>query len=191
MSYIIIGIIAFLFFILYDFNSINMNLKWIHSSFFIGCILLATASCGIVISSLEITVPPLSQILIFGTVSLIFFMLLIYTLFFALPFGDTYMQSDKPPKTCHSGVYALCRHPGELWLIGFYLFFWLSLGGFLALTACILFSLFNLFYIIIQDRWSFMKTFSDYNEYKETTPFLIPTKHSIRRCLNTLQFNRR
>ena len=47
-----------------------------------------------------------------------FLVLLVYTLFFALPFHDTYIHGTTAPSLCRSGVYALCRHPGVLWLSG-------------------------------------------------------------------------
>ena len=41
----------------------------------------------------------------------------------------------------------------------------------------------NLGYVIFQDIWTFPKTFSDYEEYKEKTPFLIPDWKSIKACM--------
>jgi protein-S-isoprenylcysteine O-methyltransferase Ste14 len=71
--------------------------------------------------------------------------------------------------------------------MGFYFSLWLALSGPLLLIAGILFSLLNLIYIILQDRWIFMEIFPDYGEYKKTTPFLIPNSRSLRRCVQTFR----
>ena len=42
------------------------------------------------------------------------FAALIYTLFFALPFDETYAKQNNGRYVCDRGVYALCRHPGIL-----------------------------------------------------------------------------
>jgi len=81
----------------------------------------------------------------------------------------------------------LCRHPGVLWFMGFYFFLWLTLKIPLLLLAGIIFSCFNLMYVIFQDRWTFTRVFEDYNDYKKLTPFIIPNFKSIKRCLQTLQ----
>lgn len=191
MTYIIMGSISFLLFLLYDINSVKMKLRLIQGSFFIGFFLLIAATVGIAKTSFEQSPHSTFRIAVFGLIALFFLLLLLYTLFFAIPFGDTYIRTDSPPVTCRSGVYALSRHPGVLWFMGFYLFLWLSAGGNLLLIAGIIFSFFNLTYIIVQDRWTFMKTFVDYSDYRSTTPFLFPTHHSIRRCFITLHSGRR
>ena len=44
----------------------------------------------------------------------------------------------------------------------------------------------NIAYIVLQDFWIFPATFENYDEYKKTTPFLIPNRQSIRKGLETL-----
>ncbi|MEL7658112.1 MAG: hypothetical protein AAGU75_19640, partial [Bacillota bacterium] len=167
MPYVLMGSLAFLFFIVYDINSVTKNYKLLHSGFFAGSILLIAATGGIIFATVSETGLNTGRTIAFGLPALIFFVLLIYTLFFALPFENTYVKTNMPPKTCRTGVYALSRHPGVLWFMGFYLFLWLALTGPLLLFAGILFSLLNLFYIILQDRWTFMKVFPDYSDYKK------------------------
>ena len=127
-----------------------------------------------------------ARTLIFSFLAFISFLLLVYTLFFAIPFRETYVTAKMQPEVCSTGVYALSRHPGVLWFMGFYLFLWLAFPNPLLLSGGILFSLLNLFYILLQDRWIFMKTFPGYREYKKSTPFLFPTYQSCRRCIKTL-----
>ena len=190
MSYLIIGSLAFLFFVLYDINSITIDHKLLRGGFLLGCVLLVTATAGIVYAALNGTDNGtgayFARTLIFSFLAFISFLLLVYTLFFAIPFRETYVTAKMQPEVCSTGVYALSRHPGVLWFMGFYLFLWLAFPNPLLLSGGILFSLLNLFYILLQDRWIFMKTFPGYREYKKSTPFLFPTYQSCRRCIKTL-----
>lgn len=186
MIYLFLGFLAFAFFAIYDINSIIIKHKLLYGCFFVGCFLIMVATIGIAITSRDLFEIDAFRIWIFGAIALLFFYLLIYTLFFALPFKKTYVEEKKPPKVCNSGVYALCRHPGVLWFMGFYFFFGLALNIPLLLTAAIIFSFLNILYIIFQDRWTFVKIFEDYDKYKIDTPFLVPNIKSIKRCLQTL-----
>ena len=42
--------------------------------------------------------------------------------------------------------------------------------------------LLNILYVLFQDLYIFPRTFSNYAEYKKSTPFLIPSRGSILRC---------
>ena len=123
---------------------------------------------------------------VFLTAAILFLGLLIYTLFFALPFDETYVKENHERLAYTEGVYALCRHPGVLWFAGFYFClagflgsgqamgaFW---GPLLCGTYC------TVFY---QDRIVFPETFSNYGAYQQTTPFLIPDRNSTAACIKT------
>lgn len=115
----------------------------------------------------------------FGAGSLVFLGLLIYTLFFALPFDETYLKESKERLAYTEGIYSLCRHPGVLWFAGAYLCFWGMSGD---LDRGIYFGLmifWNYLYIIVQDLWIFPVTFTNYEDYKRNTPFLLPNRRSI------------
>jgi protein-S-isoprenylcysteine O-methyltransferase Ste14 len=146
MIYIILGVFAFLLFGLYDINSIIMKKKIINCCFFAGSFLILIATSGILFTSWDRIEPDPVRISFFGFWALLFFCLLIYTLFFALPFQSTYLE-DTSPKVCQSGVYALCRHPGVLWFIGFYLLLGLAFRIPLLYIAAFLFSFFNILYV--------------------------------------------
>jgi len=187
MIYIVMGLLAFLFFAAYDINSVTSKNNIMNSFFFLGSFLLIAATAGIIIESFQSIQWDLLGMSIFGIFSLIFLFLLIYTLFFALPFNETYVKSNATPKVYQDGFYALCRHPGVLWFMGFYFFLWLTLKIPLLLPAAIIFSASNVIYVIFQDHWTFPRIFEDYNDYKKHTPFIIPNFKSIKRCLQTLQ----
>lgn len=82
-----------------------------------------------------------------------------------------------------TGVYALCRHPGVLWLGGFYGFLWLTFGGWDWFLAAVLFTAADGVYAWWQDQQVFPRSIADYLEYQKGTPFLLPTRDSIRRSI--------
>lgn len=110
---------------------------------------------------------------------------LVYCLFFALPFKDTYTSPETGRHTYTCGAYALCRHPGILCFFAVYLFLGLAALPTDLLRNGMIFSGLNLAYAWFQDRVTFPKTFCDYPAYREQTPFLFPTPESIRRAGRT------
>ncbi len=186
MIYIILGVIAYLFFFLYDINSVLIRSKLLKPCFFAGILLQAASTVGIVISSAEQIRPNLIRTSICGVLAVLFFFLLIYTLFFALPFEATYMEDEAPRQVYRNGFYALCRHPGVLMFIAMYLFMGLALHLWLFYVASAVFCSLNLLYVLFQDRWTFMRIFPDYGQYKQETPFLLPDRSSITKCIQTI-----
>lgn len=111
--------------------------------------------------------------------------LLIYTLFFALPFSDTYVEETCERNVCDTGMYAFCRHPGVIWFFLCYLFGGIALQEGALLSVGIMMSVWNLVYVIFQDRYTFLRTFSNYEAYQKETPFLIPNRDSILKGVTT------
>lgn len=178
------GLIVFGLYTLYDFNSVKWK-HWLPRRFFLaGTILLALATAVQVFCAFETASMTLGSWLLLA-VAVIFFMLLIYTLFFALPFEETYIQQNEKPKVYSGGMYAVCRHPGVIWFFLFYLCLGLAIRPSGLLRVGMFYSFLNLLYIILQDFWTFPKTFEDYDSYKKIAPFLIPTPSSIRRAVQT------
>ena len=85
------------------------------------------------------------------------------------------------------GVYGLCRHPGVLWFAGAYLCMWGMFGGWRQGIYFLLMIFWNYLYIIFQDLWTFPQTFFNYREYQKTTPFLMPNRDSIKKCLYSIR----
>jgi protein-S-isoprenylcysteine O-methyltransferase Ste14 len=139
-----------------------------------------------VIISWNIGLNDIFRVGIFSLIAVIFLVLLIYSLFFALPFHKTYLETNKKTKVYKDGVYALCRHPGVLWFIGFYFFLGLAFMSALLLMATAVFGFLNILYVIFQDRWTFPRCFQDYKQYIKETPFIIPNQNSLKSCLATL-----
>lgn len=179
-----LGVLGFLCYLLYDVNSVGRIAGWMNRLFMIGTILIVVATSVLFWKRRSVLFQtPMDLLWMAGGV--FFLYLLIYTLFFALPFDETYVKESRYRKAYTEGVYALCRHPGVLWFAGMYLFaalLWKSLEGLIFFVVMVIL---NIFYVIFQDYYSFPKTFSNYREYQRSTPFLIPNRKSIQQCRNS------
>lgn len=182
MKALLLGTVGFLLYFVYDVNSVSMKNAFIQKFFALGTVLelFSFIWAGISFWKQENLYTIKNVALIAGLI--IFFVLLVYTLFFALPFEETYCQESRMRQAYTEGVYSLCRHPGVLWFAGLYLCMWGITGNasggvyFLGMIG------WNLLYVIFQDLWTFPRTFSNYHTYKEKTPFLIPNGKSIQAC---------
>ena len=186
MAGLLVGTLAFACFFVYDLNQLHQNLRCLRWLFAAGCTLLAGATAWLLFSGRVLFSPPPFWSALAWAVCAVFLFLLVYTLFFALPFGKTYIKGDSR-RVCDTGVYALCRHPGFLWLAGAYLFAFLACGRAAMMCAFVLFTIYNFCYVAVQDRRVFPRLFDGYHFYRDTTPFVIPNTASVRRCLRTLR----
>ncbi len=185
------GIFAFFLFAIYDINSVTQKVKWLKPAFFAGSLLLAAATAVLVVRNWGIGGIGTIRQCVALVLAAVFFLLLVYTLFFALPFSKTYVKEEAAPQVYAGGVYALCRHPGVLWFIGLYASFVIAAPEPPVITAGILFCVCNFLYVIMQDVWTFPKYFADYSGYKKAVPFLIPTGKSASSCIRTIKRERK
>ena len=190
MGYYVIGGIGFLLFVFYDWNQAGRNFTLLKPLFGIGCLLIVAATVGLWVSGFlgRFELPVVAQSA-FWTLAAISGFLLMYTLFFAVPFKQAYIEGSRQ-EIMTEGIYALCRHPGVWFLFFLYVFSGLAGGRVSILMAGVLFSLMNLIYVFLQDRIFFPKLFSGYPAYKQKTGFLIPTRNSIRQCVRYYQKQR-
>ena len=180
-----LGIGGFLLYLLYDVNSFTYRLRLLHGAFALGTLLVGAATALDLLEAWRLGAfsgPGDAALLLAAGACLA---ALVYSLFFALPFQETYRQQEQGRHVYDGGVYALCRHPGILCFFGLYLCLGLAAlpGGLLAHGLA--FSLLDLAYAGFQDRVTFPKTFCDYEAYRQKAPFLIPTGKSIRRARQT------
>ncbi len=181
----IMGIAAFALYFLYDINSYKWKRAFPRCFFAGGTLLLLIATAIDVICAWRMDAFRGAADIVLLIFCIVCFAALIYCLFFALPFDKTYKE-QQTDKVCRSGAYAICRHPGILCFFGTYLFLSLAAIPHTLWINGAAFSLMNLAYAWFQDRVTFPKTFSDYESYQESTPFLIPTRSSIRMARRTL-----
>lgn len=181
-----LGMAAFGLYLVYDINSFKWQRRGPQSFFFLGTCLLGIAT-GLDLWSAwgSGAFSGVGDILLLAG-ALVCFAALIYSLFFALPFKETYTEQSDGRRVYSGGVYALCRHPGILCFFGTYLMLGLAALPTPMIVNCVIFSLLNLAYAWFQDRITFPKTFCDYDDYKKNVPFLIPTKNSVSMAYKTL-----
>lgn len=185
MYSLLLGMLGFLLFFLYDVNSFTWRSRLLHKSFALGVTLLAAATVLDLAAALRMGAFSGLKDLILLVAGALCLAALVYCLFFALPFAETYQDTDGPPAVCDRGVYALCRHPGVLCMLGMYLFWGLGALPATMLRNGLIFSGFNTVYVCFQDRMTFPRTFPDYPDYQKNVPLLIPTGASIRAAWRT------
>lgn len=187
MRYFAAGVIAFGMYLLYDVNSFTWKNRILHTFFLIGSVVLAVSTASCFLTLIRAYRPPVWRMMVWGALAVSQAVLLIYTLFFALPFEATYTRIEEKPPVYTEGVYALCRHPGVVWFFLLYLCLAFMTGETLMMAVCIVYSGLNVLYVWFQDRVTFKRTLSGYEAYQRETPFLIPNGTSIRRCIRSFR----
>lgn len=97
MSYLAAGVIAFGMFLLYDLNSFTWKNRILHTFFLIGNVILLASTAACFVTLIRAYGAPVWRIVIFGALAVSQAALLIYTLFFALPFEKTYARLEENP----------------------------------------------------------------------------------------------
>ncbi len=176
-----IGTLGFVLYFVYDINSFTWKSPLLHKCFLLGTLLLSAALALDLYQGISLQKSVGLWQLIWGAAGAGFLCLLIHALFFALPFENTYCMGKQSGKArpCDQGVYAMCRHPGVLFLFGVYFSWGMAVLPGTLLRNGIIFSLWNVLYVLFQDRVTFPTVFEDYDGYRRRVPFLIPTKTSI------------
>ncbi len=164
----IAGLTAFGLYFLYDWNRVYRKNGWMKPFFAAGSLLLTGVGLRLIAAAWT------AGVRLWLLPAAFFLAGLIHTLFFILPFDDTYRQEADGHKVCRTGAYGRCRHPGIWWFFGCFTCLGLACGGWERLLLCLTLSVLNLGYAWYQDRLIFVREFSDYEDYRKTVPFLIP-----------------
>ena len=180
-----LGITGFILYLMYDINSFTTQNRLLGKCFFTGTVLIAASTVIELISAFKQKAFGGASDIILIILSGLSFILLIYCLFFALPFEETYVEQANGRKVYDGGAYALCRHPGIICFFAFYLFLGLAALPSAFLAKGMIYSFLNLLYAAFQDRVTFPKCFTNYEDYRKRVPFLIPNKKSIRQAAQT------
>lgn len=110
--------------------------------------------------------------------------LLIYSVFIEIPLTIRRRQSnlsgDSRLTLVQTGTYALCRHPGFWWLLLFLCGQVLVIRRSEMLRLAVMWMALDFLLVFVQDRILFPARFSGYKNYRYLTPFLIPSRQSIR-----------
>ena len=186
MLYVLSGCLSFLPLYLFDRLKLRGAGRLPGLLFLLGCLGIFISTAGAYFSgSPRFILPPWLSILV-GSLAIIFALMLLWALFFSLPFERTYVEGTGNA-VVDTGLYALCRHPGVLFFCGLYLCVWLVSGRDTMLLCALMLTLSDILHVYVQDRIYFPKTLTGYAAYRTQVPFLIPTAASVRRCIQTLR----
>ncbi|MBN2323454.1 MAG: hypothetical protein JXQ30_06945 [Spirochaetes bacterium] len=190
MIYVIIGAVGFLILFFFDLAALK-KIRLLKTFIWIIGYGLISYSLNVIIRREARFVFP-CYIKITGVVlSIVFTILLIYSLLIEIPFKTTYLKKGAGGKLITTGTYALVRHPGVLWFILFLIGLFLASGSRTLLVATPVWWSMDIIYILIQDKYYFPKQFGDaYKQYQEEVPMLVPNKKSIKRCFTTFLWKR-
>lgn len=113
--------------------------------------------------------------------------LLIYSWIIELPASNTYVQSGVGDRLVTRGTWAMTRHPGVLWYsMGLIALLLVSRSTVLLFCVPVWIGM-DVLHVIIEERYFFPRMFPGYEQYRQQTPMLIPTRKSIGLCIKTLK----
>ena len=185
MGYVLLGVFAFVIALSFDFISLK-NIPYLKQ--FIGLIFGAMLFCATIMVAFDPIKLPLAAWLSFVGWPLLSIssLLLVYSIFLEIPFRKTYAEAGVGDELIKTGTYALTRHPGVLWYSLFLMGLILVSRSRSSLWAAPAWLAMEVLWVWIQDRFFFDQMFPGYEQYRQETPMLIPTRKSIKRCLDTL-----
>ena len=186
MIYIAIGSLGFLVIHIFDIVSLK-RVPWAKPIIWtVGSILLVYALVMLSFPPNKLPLPTWSTLLGWILLS-ISFILLIYSLFINLPFRRTYLATGVSDKLITTGLYALVRHPGVIWLSLILLSLILVSKSGLLLIAAPIFIVLDIVLVVVQDKFFFGRMFDGYSNYRHQTPMLLPNRKSINAFINSLK----
>ena len=184
------GILGFASIVLYDINNTSHNSDRMQSLYTVGAGLLGLAFFNSIVTgcAAESALPGWLRI-IAGVLAAAAFVLLAYLTLFAG--GRTNWKKPETKgsskrwwekKLVTTGAYALCRHP-SVWVMLLFCLLLIPAANFSPWYAT-MYSFCGLLLAMYEDINVFPVLMRGYDAYKTSTPFLFPTKESIRRCFN-------
>lgn len=180
MLFVGIGVFGFLSLLLFDFMSIKDRIfvKYLFAILGLGLIVFSTIELLNFKSDFDIssTIQIISLVL-----AIIFMMLLIYSVFIEVG-GNTYKKIAEP-QLVTNGTYSLVRHPGVIWLFLTIFFLALYSENVYLLISAITWTFVNTIYVVIQEKYIFIRLFPTYDDYMKTTPMIIPNYRSIKKFI--------
>ena len=188
MIYLGIGVFGFVLLLMFDICSLcNKNyLKYFFGIF--GFLLIFGSSILILVdfsSMLEIDRSLRAISLVFAIASLA---LLVYSVFIEV--GKKTYELENEHALVTDGTYALSRHPGVIWMLFLYVFGAIFFQNLMAIYAALIWTLANIIYVTIQERFIFNKIFDNYEEYRESTPMILPNYESIEKFITNKNWRR-
>lgn len=187
MIYIGVGVLGFISMNIFDLVSLKKVPFGIKP-------LLWTAGCGMLFYAILMLCSESSNLSLdswmvwagWGLLTVSLFMIML-ALFINLPFRKTYVEAGVSNRLVKTGLYALVRHPGVYWVATFFFSFVLISRSSMMLIAAPVFVFLNTAFVVIEDKYFFVKMFKGYTEYQKETPMLIPNRRSIKAFLDSIR----
>lgn len=186
MIYITVGCLGFLIIHLFDIVSLKRLTGAKPFTWILGSGLLVYALVIACLQSDKLLLPTWSSWLGWALLSTSF-LLLLYSLFFNLPFRKTYIATGVGDKLIRTGLYALVRHPGVDWFILLLFSLVLVSKSSLLLIAAPIFILLDIVLVVVQDKFFLGRMFDSYESYRQETPMLVPNRQSLNAFVNSLK----
>jgi protein-S-isoprenylcysteine O-methyltransferase Ste14 len=186
MTYIIIGIAAFLVFHLLDVASMKQHswakpVTWVAGSLaFIYAMVMASVTGDKF--ALHAALSAAGWLLLAAGTALV-----LYSLFVNLPFKKTYIKPGIGDELVTGGLYSLVRHPGVYGLVMVMAAAALISRSQLMFSAAIVWTVTDIAVVTVQDYLFFGRMFPGYAEYRKTTPMLLPNRNTFTRLVNMLK----
>ena len=187
MIYIGIGVLGFLamnFFDLVSLKRVPFGIKpflWT-----VGCAMLLYSVVRLCLESNTLTISRWLTWVGWGLLSVSLLMITL-TLFVNLPFRKTYVEAGVGDKLVKTGLYALVRHPGVYPVASFFFSLVLISKSSSMLIAAPIFVFLNTVFVIIEDKYFFVKMFDGYDRYQKETPMLVPNRRSIKVFMSSVK----
>jgi len=179
--WILLGVIGFIFMFVFDILSMKQKvvLKYVFGIFGLVLLIFSIVQISFTKSSLNVSM----SLLIIGYVLFALSMsLLIYSVFYEVGFKQTYKKQSEF-ELVTDGTYRLTRHPGVLWLFIVFLSISLMFQNYYMLIAGGIWTITNCIYVCMQEKFIFVKVFTGYKDYQESTPMILPNITSIKKTL--------
>lgn len=176
---VILGVIGFGILFLSDLSGLHKKSTLQKLFAITGTLIIFSSSIHILYYTSRFT-SNIPVLILSGTLTITFLILLIYSVVYEVG------VKNKEGKLVTTGTYAICRHPGVIWFLLYYVFGSIVFGSTEILVAGIIWSVANIIYVILQEKLVFNKIFDGYENYVKITPMLLPNRNSIKRFNNTL-----
>lgn len=174
-----LGVFGFVLMYISDINQVVWRQKALKPLFATGSLFVLITTVMLVVQNLSSIRLEMETIIVFIGF-LLSLMLLIYILFYAIPFDDSYVSQFNLREAYTDKIYALTRHPGILPFSAMYGLMMFLFNSEEIIIYSLAMIIMNLLYVYIQDRYIFTKLFTNYNDYKASTPFVIPNFRSFK-----------
>ncbi len=178
---LILSVIGFGGILVVDVNALRERPRARALLFTLALTSLSVALVQALIRGKDLIVPSSWRFWVGGILTLAGGLLALYTVLVEIPLWQK-RNAGQASALVTMGTYAACRHPGfwgtSLFVLGLSVLVPAPHMWVLAVTWFLL----ELIVVFVQDRWIFPTMFPEYKKYQQCVPFLLPTRHSLRKA---------